>query len=163
MNSSTPELVELAITVRLPWAELIRRGVKRVENRGRRVHPSHVGKLVAIHVGSTVDVVADPRVVRALPHGVTPTMLACRGAIVAVARITGCHQANHGDPDVTCCPPWGERLYQPSGIPAQHIGLVDVVALGTPVGGVRGALPVPWRLGFDLGIRVTAEYQRSAR
>jgi hypothetical protein len=169
---SAPEaVVELAVTVRFPWAAALAYGPKRVENRGRRIHPRHHGRLIAIHAGSTVatNAMQDQRITRWLecqPREVGrriaelsgAEMQYLRGQVLAVATIAGCHQASSAE---ACCWPWGDREYLTPGQPAWHIELAAPVKLGTPVGPVRGALNVPWTLPGDVADRVTAEYLRS--
>ncbi|MEU2426945.1 hypothetical protein ABZ619_39035 [Streptomyces sp. NPDC007851] len=109
------------LTIRQPWAFAIAEGYKAVENRTRRTN--YRGRLL-IHAGlrhdSTVPIVRYSRdaairldelggsgnfwearrhVPSALyqPH---PTL--ALGAVIATARLAGCHEAVDG-----CCAPWG--------------------------------------------------------
>lgn len=173
--SAPDTAVELAFTVRFPWAAALAYGPKPIENRGRRINPRHHGRLVAIHAGSAVDIGAmrDQRITRWL--GCQPREVAgrigelggaemqfLRGQVLAVATIAGCHQATPAaGTDEGCCSPWGDREYRTPGAPAWHIELSDLVKFATPVGPVNGALNVPWALPSDVADRVTAEYMRS--
>lgn len=128
-----------AITVRPPWARCIAVGAKTIENRGRNV--TYRGE-IAIHAGKSADMAGDrdPRVIRQL--GQDPRVGAAVGAVVAVADLVDCHEAQQ----VTlgaCCGPWGDRTY--NGQPAFHLVLDNIVMLSRPVY-CRGALQVPWTL-----------------
>lgn len=86
------------ITIRQPWATLIAIGEKRLETRGWKTN--YRGEL-AIHAGKRVDVaacLAEP--VRSLlaASGYTADNLPT-GAVVAIARLAGCHpvMANDGE------------------------------------------------------------------
>jgi hypothetical protein len=75
-----------ALTVRQPWAELIVRGQKDVENRSRRT--THRGQL-AIHAGLRREA-SEPEVQGQLD----------RGAIIGVVDVVGCVQGSRS--------PWAE-------------------------------------------------------
>ncbi|MEW1724710.1 hypothetical protein [Streptomyces sp. NPDC093109] len=128
MNPLTPETVR-AITIRQPWATAIARGTKRVENRTK---PWTWRGLLLIHTAKAVDRPAlhDPMVATAV-HGHDLKT----GAVIAVARLTGCHPDCHTTPDGPCSP-WA----QPG---LHHLVLTDVQALSLPVPCI-GALG-PWR------------------
>lgn len=69
------------LTIHQPWAELIARGDKRVENR---VWPTDYRGLLAIHAGKS-----DSRLHQCLPFEINPKAVAF-GAIVAVAKLVAC-------------------------------------------------------------------------
>jgi hypothetical protein len=101
-----------ALTVRQPWAGAIAHQTKRVENRSWRVPAAQVGAQLLIHAGT----IRDREAVVYGPH------LDVYGAVVALARVTGCHWSDDG----TCCDSWGfARAY--------HWQLADVQALAEPV------------------------------
>lgn len=172
----------LAMTIRLPYAAAIRAaayhaGGKTVENRGRRIGDRHIGQRVAVHAAATWDKAGarDPRI-RGWWWGATD-----RGPleatdfrphfrrIVAVATITGCHQAVETgqlpwsllEQPASCCEPWGQLRYLTTHgyVPAWHITLADVVALPEPVGPVKGRLSVPWNLPADVQAQVAAQLE----
>lgn len=97
-----------AVTIRQPWASHIAHGEKRVENRSWT--PKAPGDLL-IHAGAAYE--------RTAPDlGDLPDI---RGAVIAVAEVTGWHLA-----DGRCCPPWGfPDVY--------HWQLANVRALPEPV------------------------------
>lgn len=101
-----------ALTVRQPWAGAIAHQTKRVENRSWKLPATVTGADVLIHAGTLLDR-------QAIVHGPNLDVF---GAVVAVARLTGCHWSNDG----TCCGPWGfEGAY--------HWQLADVRTLAAPV------------------------------
>ena len=134
-----------ALTIKPPWSEAIRYGTKRVENRSWPAPAWAVGQDIAIHAGKSFDRDAMfPRGHMTLAPG--DCVL---GAIVAVARLTGCHDARDcvgpawvGDDfmDVLCSPwsVWGEF----------HWLLAAVRPLPEPVP-CRGMLGL-WRLPEDV-------------
>lgn len=168
--SAPDAVVELAATVRLPWAAAIRHGVKPVENRGRPVADRHIGRLIAIHAGAAWDQTAssDPRLTswwygpgredRRLDAADFGPLFR---RVVAVARLVDCHEAVPAGEDAACCAPWGEQRYGPDAKPAWHLVLADVVMLGEAIGPVAGKLALPWTLPGDVSELVTAEYVRS--
>lgn len=87
-----------ALTLRQPWAWAIAEAGKRVENRTRRTH--YRGALL-IHAGLAIDWNASlpPAAATDLDGG---HIFLPRGAVVAVAELTDCHE------DTGCCRPWGE-------------------------------------------------------
>ncbi|WP_341719990.1 hypothetical protein QQG74_09895 [Micromonospora sp. FIMYZ51] len=150
---------------------------KLVENRGQRIADRHIGQRIAIHAGQTwctvgerdshineawhefanaIDLrkpnpklaaIGDTRtgyVGRLQP---SPHLWMDCGAVVAVATLTGCHQADQSNDVFTCCWPWGQREYvSPSKVgPAWHLVLADVQRLAEPVP-CRGQVRVPWEL-----------------
>lgn len=153
---------------------------KLVENRSRKIAGKHIGEDVAIHAGLTwcQTGAADPRVRKVWARfsaaidvyepnpllaahgdrrtgfvgGLRPGMWIERGAVVAVARLAGCHPA--GPCVLDGCHPWGESTH--SGKPAWHIELAEVQRLRKPVP-ARGSLAVPWRLPTDVAERVQHE------
>lgn len=127
-----------AIAVRQPWAKAIELGAKNTENRGKST--SHRG-LVAILASKAPDVAADtdPRIVDLL--GADPRLGAPAGAVVAVANLTDCHEADG------CCKPWGESP-DPDRFGTRrvwHLVLAEVWPLAGPVP-AKGALAVPFTL-----------------
>jgi hypothetical protein len=118
------------ITIRQPWATCILAG-KDVENRPAPWKPGWV----LLHAGKRIDrpALRDPLVARAIRGRQLGT-----GAVVGVARITGCHQDTD---DTAPCSPWA----QPG---AHHLVLADVHELPLPVP-CTGALG-PWRPSQDL-------------
>lgn len=106
-----------ALTIRQPWADAIAHGEKRIENRTRRT--SYVGT-VLIHAGLTGDR-------QAVLDGVLPGP-DIRGAVIAIADLTGCHRA------ANCCAPWGFE-------DCWHWTLASVRTLKTP-------LPAKGQLGL---------------
>ncbi|MFF0142672.1 hypothetical protein ACFYRN_40345 [Streptomyces sp. NPDC005227] len=103
-----------ALTVRQPWAAAITYADKRIENR---TWPTSHRGAVLIHSSKTIDRAARRHaplasVVRGLQLDL--------GAVVAVARITGCH------PDDGECTPWSASGHF-------HWSLDSVTALPLPV------------------------------
>lgn len=84
-----------ALTIRQPWAAAITYADKRVENR---VWPTSYRGPVLIHAGKTLDRHHGP-MVAAVVRGLQLDL----GAVLAVARITGCHE-DDGE-----CTPWSAR------------------------------------------------------
>lgn len=113
-----------ALTIRQPYADAIAHGEKRTENRTRRT--SYVGT-VLIHAGLTGDR-------QAVLDGLMPGP-DTRGAIIAVADLIGCHQADR------CCKPWGFA-------DCWHWELAAVRTLATPLL-VKGQLGL-WTPSDDL-------------
>lgn len=114
-----------AITLRQPWADAITHGTKRTENRTWPAPGKHHGARILLHAAARDDPAAGP----ILPDGSLPAPepMWTRSAVIAIATLTGCHQAADG-----CCAPWGEP-----GV--WHWQLNDVQALERPVP-CRGAL-----------------------
>lgn len=130
--------------MRQPFARAIAAGLKTVENRRRNV--TYRGEL-AIHAAQRPSLAGDvdPRIVRAF--GQSPRLGAPTGAIVAVAELVDCHEAEQPLPvDATCCWPWGDRTYG-SG-PAFHLVLANVRTPLNPVS-CRGALTIGWTVPQD--------------
>jgi hypothetical protein len=126
-----------ALTIRQPWADAIAQpgdNPKRTENRSRRTN--YTGQLL-IHAGLGEDV-------NALPEEMTASWPDTRGAIIAVAELTGCHQAAGG-----CCAPWGFP-------DTWHWQLADVRPVPVPVP-CRGQLGL-WTPTPDLLAAVEAQY-----
>lgn len=74
----------LGLTLRQPWASAIAYGTKRIENRA---WPTDHRGLILIHAGRTLDPNAhDAPLARPFLRRPYP-----KGAIVAVARLDGCH------------------------------------------------------------------------
>lgn len=86
-----------ALSIRQPWADAIVFGPKRTENRTWKT--SYRGPLL-VHAAAACD-----RTVLVLPDGSRPAPepMWTRGALVAMATLTGCHFAD-GD----CCGTWGQ-------------------------------------------------------
>lgn len=176
--SASAERVELAVTIRLPWAAAIRHGVKRVENRGRPVPDRHIGRLIGIHAGAAWDrgAARDPRLLDWWygPDAGDRYLDATDFAplfrnVIAVARLVDYHDAEQPVNPIlvaegaTCCSPWGERWHGADAKPAWHLVLDDIVMLDEPVGPVAGQLAVPWTLPEPVSATVTSAYARSAR
>lgn len=123
------------ITIRQPWTTCILAG-KDVENRPA---PWSWRGLVLLHAGLQIDRTAlrVPLVARTIRGRELPT-----GAVIGVARLTGCHQDPDGSPP---CTPWAE--------PGRwHLELTDVQELALPIP-ARGRLG-PWRPTEDLVAQV---------
>ncbi|MGW5119182.1 hypothetical protein ACWEQ8_27620 [Streptomyces noursei] len=107
-----------ALTVYQPFADLIAWADKRIENRTRRTHWR--GSLL-IHAGRQLDqspIARELSAGRALP-GV-------QGAIIATARVVGCHRAQQDTTGRWCCQPHGFPLFW-------HWELADICPLARPV------------------------------
>lgn len=128
-----------AITVRPPWSALIAIGEKTVENRGRF---TKLRGDIAIHAGKTPDLEA---LVDVSGKGIDGPFMVL-GAVLAVAELTGCHEADQDSPE-TCCPPYGFRRY--NGGPAYHLTFANIRRLPTPIE-CRGQLGVGWGLPTDV-------------
>jgi hypothetical protein len=149
------------LTIRQPWAFAIAEGFKTVENRSRRTN--YRGPLL-IHAGlkpdgavsivrysrdaaRRLDEVGGPLnywEARALVPSVfyKPHATLALGAVIATARLDGCHEAVDG-----CCAPWG--------VPGcWHWELADVQPLQTAVART-GALTL-WKADTDLLAAVEA-------
>ncbi|MFE7758308.1 hypothetical protein [Streptomyces sp. NPDC057429] len=121
-----------AITVRQPWTTCIVTGHKTIENRPR---PWSWRGWLLLHSSQRLDTAAlrDPLVARTIRGHDLPT-----GAVIGVARLTGCHQDPEGAP---LCSPWA--------LPhANHLVLADAQALALPIP-AAGALG-PWKPSQDL-------------
>jgi hypothetical protein len=106
-----PDLLRM-LTVQQPHAYALAVGLKPVENRTTRTR--HRGP-VGIHAGLLWSVRGHPDArlatleharaggLTTLSRGSRPGPGWARGAVIAVAQITGCHL------DVGCCRPWGEE------------------------------------------------------
>lgn len=106
-----------ALTIKQPWADAIVHGSKRTENRTWPAPAKHIGTRILIHAGAAYDpmgrfIITDRDALNSWPD--------VRGAILAVATLTGCHL------DEGCCAPWGERQ-------VFHWHLADVSPLAIPV------------------------------
>ncbi|WP_331757241.1 hypothetical protein OH810_30730 (plasmid) [Streptomyces albidoflavus] len=133
---SSPSEHFRGITIRQPWATCIASGPKRIENRPR--HWSWRGWLL-LHAGLQIDRAALdlPPVARTIEGRDLPT-----GAVIGVARLSGCHRDEAGVPP---CDTWAEPG-------CWHLELTDVHELARPVPG-RGLLG-PWRPTEELVARV---------
>ena len=129
-----------ALTIRQPWADAIVHGAKRVENRTWAAPAKHHGSRVLLHAAAGCD-----RTVLVLPDGSLPAPepMWTRGALMAVATLTGCHQAA-GD----CCVPWGEP-----GV--WHWQFTDVRPLPEPIP-CKGALGL-WAVAPELQRTLSGE------
>ncbi|WP_328743567.1 ASCH domain-containing protein (plasmid) [Streptomyces caniferus] len=124
------------ISIRQPWATAIVAGAKPIENRPQ--HWPWRGWLL-LHAGLQTDRPALhlPLVARAIRGRDLPT-----GAVIGVARLTGCHKDPDGAPP---CGPWSE--------PGRwHLELADVQELALPIP-ARGQLG-PWKPTEDLVAQV---------
>ncbi|MDX3523702.1 hypothetical protein [Streptomyces scabiei] len=119
------------ITIRQPWATCVLAG-KNPENRP--VNWPWRGWIL-IHAGQKLEKSAlrDPLVATAI-HGRELHL----GAVIGVARLTGCHPDQGPE---KCTSPWAERG-------AHHLVLEDVQELALPVN-ATGALPA-WKPKSDL-------------
>lgn len=114
-----------ALTVRQPWADAIAQpsrsfiGPKRIENR---TWQTHYRGLFLLHAGLSLDRDAS------IPRGAD--WPGARGAVIAVAEITGCHFS-----DNRCCAEWG------------HDGVWHW-ELGDAVLALRQPVPAVGRLGL---------------
>lgn len=119
-----------ALTIRQPWATWIALKAKLTENRTR---PTKRRGPILIHAGLGFDEDAWQR-----PHGDLPPLRSLpAGAVIAVAEITDCHEADG------CCGPWGEP-----GPGVFHYTLERVRRLPQPVP-CKGALGF-WRPPQDV-------------
>jgi len=122
-----------ALTIRQPWAWAIAHADKRVENRGWTV--SHRG-VIAIHAARSLDARDVDLVARVagVPQATVLAGAKVRGAVIAVARLTGICRAGWG-----CdCGPW-------AAINQFHWRLEHIRPLSTPVPcpGARGLWTLP--------------------
>ncbi|MGZ2360934.1 ASCH domain-containing protein [Streptomyces sp. 372A] len=120
------------ISIRQPWATCIVAGAKTIENRPQ---PWPWRSWILLHAGQQTDRLAlrDPLVARTIRGRELPT-----GAVIGIARLTGCHQDPDGSPP---CTEWAQTE-------AWHLELTDVQALALPIP-ARGQLG-PWRPTEDL-------------
>ncbi len=120
------------ISVKQPHAACILAGAKTIENRPRAW--SWRGWLL-LHTSQQIDrpALRVPLIARTVRGRDLPT-----GAVIGVARLTGCHQDPDGSPPCT-------EFAQPG---AWHLELGDVQALALPIP-ARGQLG-PWRPTEDL-------------
>ncbi|AJC62011.1 hypothetical protein [Streptomyces sp. 769] len=137
---STPALPQgdwiRGISVQQPHLACILTGAKGIENRPK---PWSWRGWMLLHAGQRIDQPALrlPLVARTIRGRDLPT-----GAVVGVARLTGCHQDPDGSPP---CTPWAE--------PGRwHLELADVQALALPIP-ARGQLG-PWKPTEDLVAQV---------
>ncbi|WP_406387364.1 hypothetical protein [Streptomyces sp. NBC_00887] len=123
------------ISVRQPYAACILAGAKTVENRTARWRTGWV----LLHTSKTIDQPAlrIPLIGRTIRGRQLVT-----GAVVGIARITGCHQDHDGAP---LCSQWAHPG-------AWQLALADVQELPLP-GPARGQV-VPWKPSPDLLDRV---------
>ncbi|MCP9947334.1 ASCH domain-containing protein [Actinomadura madurae] len=124
----------LALTIWNPWAAMIADGYKTIENRSWGTHRTG---LLAIHAavgaGTRTDqehAIATAARLASLPRDVVERSMEVRGAVIAVARLTGvCSLSLHvppGEPLACDCGPWA--------FPGQrHFRLTSVRALPEPV------------------------------
>lgn len=106
-----------ALTIRQPWAAAIAHADKRIENR---TWPTSYRGTLLIHAGKTVDRRAG-RLASAVVRGLRLDL----GAVLAVAKVTGCHDSAE---ERIPCTPW-------SATGQFHHVLDEVTAL---------PLPIPW-------------------
>ncbi|MFP8887815.1 ASCH domain-containing protein [Streptomyces mangrovi] len=132
------------LTVRQPWAASIAHLGKRIENRTRPI--AYTG-LIAVQAAKAPDRAA----LREAPADLPGRDV--RGAVVAVARLTGCHCS------LDCggsCSDWAQLPDEtdPAARPVWHWQLADVLPLHRPVQ-ATGALCL-WRPSPELRHRITA-------
>ncbi|MGW2707314.1 hypothetical protein [Streptomyces sp. NPDC001340] len=133
--ATLPEGWIRGISIKQPYAACILAGAKTVENRPTRWRPGWV----LLHASKTID----QRALRILLIGRTIRgRELTRGAVVGIARITGCHQDPEGSPP---CTQWAHPG-------AWHLVLADVQELALPIP-ARGQV-VPWRPSPDLVAQV---------
>lgn len=89
-----------ALTIRQPWAGAVTHLGKRTENRSWR---SGYRGLVLLHAAKE----ADTRLITQARQS-DPDLPLHRQAVIATAKITGCHQARRTEQGGICCSPWGE-------------------------------------------------------
>ncbi|MFE6818597.1 hypothetical protein [Streptomyces sp. NPDC057675] len=120
------------ITIKQPWTAAILAGHKTIENRLRPVW--RLG-LVLLHAGLQIDrpALRVPLIARTIRSRDLPT-----GAVIGVARLTGCHQDQDGSPPCT-------EFAEPG---RWHLELADVQELALPIP-ARGQLG-PWKPTEDL-------------
>ncbi|MFC8765093.1 hypothetical protein ACFUAG_30855 [Streptomyces sp. NPDC057193] len=139
MSTGTPPPADdwiRGISVKQPWTTAIVAGAKTIENRPQ---PWSWRGLVLLHAGLQTDrpALRLPHVARTIRGRDLPT-----GAVIGVARLTGCHQDPGGSPP---CTEWAE--------PGQwHLELTDVQELALPIP-ARGQLG-PWKPTEDLVAQV---------
>ncbi|MER8002951.1 hypothetical protein [Streptomyces sp. NPDC095613] len=127
-----------ALTLKYPWSAAVAHGPKRVENRATPIPEKHLGTTVLIHAGAGEDV-------NALPTDMTREWPRHARAVVAVATLASCHQAE----TPLCCAPWGfPRTW--------HWVLEDVRALPEPPCPVRGQLGL-WTVPHEVLAAVEAQ------
>lgn len=142
-------LIEIrALTVRQPYADLIARGAKTVENRSRKT--KYRGP-VAIHAGKELAVADWEWARKQLGPKVVPNRdQLVLGAVVAVADLVGCHAAGWpSECNTAACKAWGEM-----GGDTWHWVLADSRPLIEPVP-ARGQLGV-WTPDPDLTAAIEA-------
>ncbi|MFF3967913.1 hypothetical protein ACFYZI_40955 [Streptomyces griseorubiginosus] len=124
------------ISVSQPWTTAIVAGAKTIENRPR---PWSWRGLVLLHAGLQIDrsALRMPLVARTIRGRDLPI-----GAVIGVARLTGCHQDPDGTPP---CTEWAE-------LGLWHLELTDVQELALPIP-ARGQLG-PWKPTEDLVAQV---------
>lgn len=128
-----------ALTVWQPWAHCIAHLGKRIENRGWRPWAEMIGQVIAIHAAARVDFIEEHELgmrLRAMGHDLPHPSELPRGAIVAVARVTGYVVASDSFWFVG---PYGWTLS-------------DVIALPQPIA-CRGAQGL-WNVPPDVAARV---------
>ncbi|MFD9534657.1 hypothetical protein [Streptomyces sp. NPDC060010] len=120
------------ISIKQPWTTAIAAGVKTIENRPQ---PWSWRGLVLLHAGLQTDrpALRLPLVARTIRGRDLPT-----GAVVGVARLTGCHQDPDGSPP---CTAWAEPGLW-------HLELTDVQELALPIP-ARGQLGA-WKPTEDM-------------
>lgn len=145
-----------ALTIKPPWSHAIADGTKRVENRSWAAPSWAIGQDVAIHAGKGFDWGAQ------FPPGLTAEWAAPEdiplGAVVAVARLAGCHDSpdcygplqRPGSGQHPLCSPWALRFQW-------HWVLADVRPLAQPVP-CRGMLGL-WRLPEDVESAARAQLE----
>ncbi|MFE6946068.1 ASCH domain-containing protein [Streptomyces chartreusis] len=124
------------ISVKQPWTTAIVAGAKTIENRPQ---PWSWRGMVLLHASLQTDRPALhlPLVARTIRGRDLPT-----GAVIGVARLTGCHQDPDGSPP---CTEWAEPGLW-------HLELTDVQELALPIP-ARGQLG-PWKPTEDLVAQV---------
>lgn len=141
-----PQETLRGLTLWQPWAHAVAHLGKRIENRPWRPWPSIVGELIAIHAAARVDVATEAAAAEWIRQrtgvGVPEAATLPRGAIVAVARVTGCVEASR---DPWFMGPFGWTL-------------TEVVALPFPIP-IRGAQGL-WPMHAEVAREALAAWRR---
>jgi ASCH domain len=144
-----------ALSIQHPWAAAIAYGTKRVENRAWTAPRWVIGQVIAIHASKKPDISARP------PAGEEWPMerMMHLGAVLAVAKVTGCHHSDECMLPVSALPTSGRTGCSPWAVRGQfHVELANVRPLPEPVP-CRGALGL-WRLPEDAEKLVREQMER---
>lgn len=154
---SSGEVITLpvkALSIRQPWAEMIVRGFKNIENR---TWPTSFRGMVAIHAGRKVDEYAIG-LLRRRGYAVADAKDQRTGGIVGVAKIVDCVEAGDGDPFADWYPDYvGESEYVKSEWFEGPYGFVLEGARAIEL------IPCPGRLSFFDWRKANAKANRGKR